>query len=414
VTSPPGTRPPPSRGAGQLLRDRTFGLYFAGNLVSSCGNWMQNIAAAVVVYNLTGSALLVGAVNVAQYAASLLLAPYAGALGDRVDRRKLLMAGQAVSFCGAAPLAVWVAVAGVDGFPGVWPVLLSALVIGLGLAFSDPARNALVPALVRPEDLDQAIALNSVTFNVARAVGPVLAAATLALAGPAVAFGVNSLTFAAMVCVLLVIRPRQVPRSGSGKGSVREGLAYVLTDRRLLLLLLTVVGVGVAMDPVNTLTPPLAAGFGGGDALVGIFSGAFGAGAVAATVALERLRARWSQHALSWAGLAILGSGMVLVAVSPDRWSATASFTVAGAGYLLAMTTVTTRIQRRVPEDFRGRVLALWSMAFLGSRPFAALVNGALADLLGVRLAVLFGGAMGLAVAVVVFRVLRPEVPAAP
>src|SRR5690606_21981142 len=120
----------------------------------------------------------------------------------------------------------------------------------------------------------------------------------------------------------------------------------------------------------------------------------FGVGAVVASVAFEPLRRRFSQHGLSWGGLAVLGGSMVLAAVSPDRWSATAVFVVAGAGFLLAMTAVTTRIQRRVPEEFRGRVLALWSVAFLGTRPFAALVNGGLADLVGVRLAVLFCGSV--------------------
>ena len=337
-----------------------------------------------------------------------MLAPYAGAISDRVDRRKMLMAGQAVSFCGAAPLAAWVAVAGIDGLPGVWPVLAAALIIGLGVAFSDPARNALVPALVASEDLEQAIALNSVTVHIARAVGPVLAAAALAVAGPAVAFGINSLTFVAFFSVLLVIRPREVVRARAGTGSVREGLAYVVGDRRMLLMLLAVMGIGFAMDPVNTLTPPLADRFGGGDALVGIFAGAFGVGAVAAAAILPRLRARASQHGLAWAGLAILSTGMLLVGASPDRWSATAAFVLAGMGYLMAMTALTTRIQRRVPEDFRGRVLALWSMAFLGTRPIAALVDGALADLFGVRLAVLLAGGLGLAVALAVFRFLRP------
>src|SRR5680860_1422223 len=252
----------PGRSAGELLRDRTFGLFFLGNLTSNCGTWFQNIAMSVVVFNLTGSALLVGAVNVAQFSSVLLLSPYAGAITDRVDRRRLLMTGQAVSFSGAAPLALWVALVGVDGLPGIWPLLVAALVIGTGSAFSNPAMQALVPALVPPEDLDQAVALTSVTYNIARTVGPALAAVALALANPAVAFGVNAFTFVVLFCALIVIRPREVVRTRRDDGSVRAGLRHVMGDRHLLLLLIAVAGLGFAGDPVNTLTPPLAEAFG--------------------------------------------------------------------------------------------------------------------------------------------------------
>ena len=401
------------RTAGQLLRDRTYGPYFFGQLISNCGSWFQNIAMAVVVFNLTGSALLVGTVNVAQFAATLTLAPYAGAITDRVDRRRMLMVGQVVSFMGAAPLAVWVGLVGAEGLPGVWPVLAAALIIGVGISISTPTMQALVPALVPPEDLDQTVALNSATFNVGRTLGPALAAATLAVASPAVAFGVNAFTFVVLFCVLLFIRPREVVRNRGGKGSVREGLAYVRRDRPLALLLLAVAGLGFAGDPVNTLTPSLAARFGGSDALVGVFVGAYGAGAVVGTVLVGHLRRRITLHRIAYSGLSLMGIGLCCVAISPNRWTATAAFAVTGTGFLLSTTGLTTRIQQRVPEDFRGRVLALWSVAFLGSRPLAALLDGALADLFGVRLALLAGIGIAFGAALLVFRGLRPSPDAA-
>ena len=383
-------------------------MFFLGNLTSNCGTWFQNIAMSVVVFNLTGSALLVGAVNVAQFSSVLLLSPYAGAITDRVDRRRLLMTGQAVSFSGAAPLALWVALVGVDGLPGIWPLLVAALVIGTGSAFSNPAMQALVPALVPPEDLDQAVALTSVTYNIARTVGPALAAVALALANPAVAFGVNAFTFVVLFCALIVIRPREVVRTRRDDGSVRAGLRHVMGDRHLLLLLIAVAGLGFAGDPVNTLTPPLAEAFGGRGALVGVFVSAYGAGAVLGTILVDRIRAHTTLHRMSWTGLAVMGAGILLVASSTVRWTATVAFALAGVGFLLANTGLTTRIQQRVPEELRGRVLALWSVAFLGSRPLAALLDGALADLWGVRLAMLAGGGIALASALLVIRGLRP------
>ncbi|MBW3666579.1 MAG: MFS transporter, partial [Actinobacteria bacterium] len=164
-----------SRTSTELLTDRRFGPYLATNFVSNVGNWFQNVAAGIVVFQITGSNTLVGMVSVLQFLATLALAPWSGSLADRRDRRKLLMIAQGISASGALGLAIWVGLEGVEGLPGVWPVLAAAGVIGLGFALGISAMNALIPALVEPADLDEAIALNSATFTVGRAVGPALA-----------------------------------------------------------------------------------------------------------------------------------------------------------------------------------------------------------------------------------------------
>ncbi len=392
------------RGSSALLRDPTFGPFFAGNLVSNCGTWFQNVAAAVVVFNLTRSALLVGAVSVMQFLPSLVLAPWAGAVTDRVDRRRLLLASQLLSAAAAGGLAVWTALVGVEGLPGPWPVLAAALVIGVGYAFSVPAMQALVPALVPPRDLDAAIALNSVTFNVARAVGPALGAVALVALGPAAAFGVNTVSFLALIVALIVIRPRAVERRTGGDGSVREGLRYVRADRTTLLLLIGVTGLGFGTDPVNTLSPPMAAALGGSDALVGWLVSAFGFGAAASAFGVRAVRRRVSLERLGPAGLALLAAGMVGFAASPGPVAAILSLAMSGVGFLLAITALTTRIQLRIEDSMRGRVMALWSVAFLGSRPVAALVNGGIGDLVGPRAGVAVAAAITLAMAVVVRR----------
>lgn len=168
----------------------------------------------MVTFELTGSSLLVGLVSVMLFAATLVLSPYAGALTDRVDRRRLMLAGQTLSAVTAAGLAAWTFAAGTQGLPGAWPVLVATGLIGVGYAFSVPAMQALVPALVSAEDLDGAIALTSVSFNVARAVGPALAAGALLAFGPALAFGINAFSYAGLIVALLVIRPRAVSTDG--------------------------------------------------------------------------------------------------------------------------------------------------------------------------------------------------------
>jgi MFS family permease len=332
------------------------------------------------VFNLTGSALLVGAVSVMLFLATLVLAPWAGALTDRVDRRRLMLAGQLVAFAAAATLAAYTALVGADGLPGAWPVLAATGVIGVGYAFSIPAMQALVPALVDPVDLDGAVALSSVTFNIARALGPALAAAALVAYGPAFAFGVNALSYLGLIVALLVIRPRDVGSEGRGDGSVREGLRYVRANPGVLVLLVATMGLGFATDPVNTLSPSIAAELGGGDGLVGILVSAFGGGAVLATTVAARLGRRFGQVNVGAAGLVALGVGMVALAVAPTVPTAIGALALAGFGFLLGITGVTTAMQRAIPEGLRGRVMALWSMAFLGSRPFAALLDGAVAD----------------------------------
>ena len=391
--------PAAGRTVRQLLTDRTFGPYFVGNLVSNCGTWLQNIAAAVVVFRITRSTVMVAMVSILQFAASLVLSPWAGALSDRVDRRRLLLGGQLLGLAAAGGLAGWTLAVGVDGLPGPWPILGTALIIGIAFAISVPTMQALVPALVDPADLDQAVALNSVTFNVARAVGPAAGALVLVALGPAAAFGLNALSYCVLVGVLLLIRPRPVARAtAGGDGSVREGLRYVRHRPALGVLLVGVMALGFGTDPVNTLTPAMAELLGGGDALVGWLVSAFGAGAALTAFSVGVVRRRVALGAMGVAGLTTLALGLAGFALSPSPVAAVATLMMSGVGFLLAVTALTTELQQRVDEHMRGRVMALWGVAFLGSRPLAAAVDGVLADAVGPRVAA--GAAAGITAAV--------------
>lgn len=372
----------------QLFSDRRFGPYLGGNFVSNIGNWFQNVAAGIVVFQITGSNTLVGMVSVLQFAATLALAPWSGALADRLDRRKMLMLAQVVSASGAMALAIWVGMVGVEGLPGVWPVLAASGVIGLGFAIGISAMNALVPALVDRSDLDEAIALNSATFTVARAIGPALAGLVIAGFGAAVAFGANALTFLPLIIVLAFTRPRAVERS-LGDRSVRAGLSYTKRRPAMPWLILATLAVGWAGDPVNTLAPAYAEMFGQGEAFVGLQVAAFGAGSAVSSLGVGSVRLRIGLLNTTRAGLALLAVGLIGFAAAPHEALVLGALFVAGVGFLLGVTTTNSNLQWRLDEDMRGRVMALWSMAFLGSRPLAGLVDGAVADLTSPRVGVL-------------------------
>lgn len=384
--------PTSPRSARALLLDRTFGPFVAGKVLSSSGTWVQNIAAAVLMYEITGSAFMVGAVSMLQFAGPLLLALWAGALTDRVDRRKLLMIGRVLSGAAVGGLGLAVALLGVDGFGGP-PVMLAALaVMGVGYALSLPAMQALIPGLVQPEDLEAALALNAAGPSIARTVGPALGAGLLLVGGPALAFLVAAATHLSFTLALLALRAR--PHERPTRPSVLGGVRYLRDDRHALLLVLGVALLGFGADPVVTLTPPLAGELGGGSEIVGLLATAFGVGALLMTVAFNTLRRVLNLRRSGIAGFWVVAAGLVVIAFATVVPVAAAGFVIAGAGFMLGTIALNTRIQRRVPDGLRGRVMALWGVAFLGSRPFAAGINGAIADAASVGVALLVAAAV--------------------
>ena len=377
-----------SRGAGALLRDRTFGPFFCGRVLSSCGIWVGNVAAAVLMFDLTGSAFMVGTVSMVQFLGPLVLAVWAGALTDRIDRRKLLMAGRGISGVAVGTLALLLALRGMAGFGGPVVLLAAVLVLGVGFALSSPAGHALVPALVPDQELEQALALNSAGPSIARTVGPATGAGLLVLGGSKLAFAVAAASQFIFIAVLFFIRARPSTRP-KDRPQLLGGLRYLVADRNAGLLVLGVAALGVGADPVVTLTPPLADRLGGGSELVGILASSFGIGAVVLAVLLRPLRRRVSLRMTGVSGFWVLATGLVIGAFSVNVVGAIAGLVVAGAGFMMATVALNTRVQRRVPDELRGRVMALWAVAFLGSRPFAALLNGSVADLVSVRAAFL-------------------------
>ena len=365
--------------AGRLLRSRNFGPYFFGNAASASGTWFQNLAASVLVYRLTHSPFLLGVLNFCQFAPSLLLAPWAGTLADRLDRRRLVLATQLVSslLSGILAALAWA------GHATEWVVIGFAGALGLALALSQPAQMALVPSLVHREQVARAVAMNSATFNVARAVGPTAAAAIIAWQGVAVAFTVNACSYLALAAALVVVHP--APQLRAAGARLRDGLALLRRNRTLILYLLVVASVSAGSDPVNTESPALAHAFGHTAAWAGVVVGAFGTGAVVAAFTYGgRIAGTRRQMALT---MSVMAGGMTAFAVT--RWLplALVFLAIAGFGYLVSNATATARLQLSVDEQERGRIMALWTIAFLGVRPLASIVDGAIADVAGVRVA---------------------------
>lgn len=394
------TKPVTGRSPTALMRDRVFGPFLFGKLLSSTGIWVENIAAAVLMYQLTRSAFMVGAVSMVQFAAPLLLAVWTGALTDRVDRRRLLILARLISGTAVGTLAMLLAIFG-DDFGGP-PVLLACVcLVGVGHALSVPSMQALLPSLVPPDDLEQALALNSAGPGIARTVGPVAGAGLLLLGGPALAFGASALTQFLFALLLVLIHARPPQRSNKRAGLL-GGLRYVLKNRAAGLLILGIALAGFGMDPVITLTPALADQLGGGEQLVGFFAMTFGVGAVCATLLFHRLRRVLSLRLVGVGGFWFLAAGLVVAAAAPMIWTIATGFFIAGTGFIFATVSANARIQTRVPDQLRGRVMALWGVAFLGSRPFAAAVNGFIADHVSLRVALLVAAGIVLSASLLV------------
>jgi predicted MFS family arabinose efflux permease len=243
----------------------------------------------------------------------------------------------------------------------------------------------LIADLVPRSELQSAVALNSMTYNLARAVGPALAALSVKHLGIPASFAINSASYLLLVLGVLVVHTAPRERVGRAEARLRESLRLVRARPRLLAFLLIVTAVGFASDPINTEAPAFARAFGKPDTWAGVLIGAFGAGAVAAAFLLAGRVAGSSRRMLLT--LSLLGCGVVGFSLSPWVGVALAFLVVAGFGYLASNTSATSRLQLEVEEHERGRIMALWSVAFLGLRPLASLADGALAGAFGVRAA---------------------------
>ncbi len=398
----PAALPHPLR----ALHARDFRIYFAGQIVSVAGTWMQQIAMAWLAYKLTNSALVLGLLGFASQIPILLLGPLGGVWSDRVDRRRLMMTTQTLAMLQALVLAVlaW------QGW--VTPALLLGLAFLLGCinAVDIPARQSLVVHLVADRALlPNAIALNSFMMNVTRFVGPALAGVIVAWAGEAVCFLINALSYLAALFALAMLHTR--PGSGQVKPALQalqEGLAYTVSHRDIRLFLLLVATVAFLIVPYVVMMPLYARTVLGGDARTfGLLLSSAGAGSLLASVflashrSIDRLARRVARAAI------LAGVAVVVFALNDVAMLAYPILMVLGFSVVLVAAGSNTLLQSWVRDDMRGRVMAIFSMAFLGIAPLGHLAMGSLTHFVGIRPALMLFGTLAVVVCFLLRRRLR-------
>ena len=384
---------PASRWATTLraLRHRNFQLFFAGQLISLIGTWMQSVAQSWLVYRLSGSALLLGAVGFSSQIPVFLIAPIGGTTADRVNRQRLVIATQAASLLLAAILA-WLTL---SSRVQVWHIFVLAALLGVVNAFDIPGRQSFLVDMVGKEDLMNAIALNSSMFNGARIIGPAIAGILVARIGEGWCFAANSISYVAVIIGLFLMHVHCPPRT-TGHSPIEdivEGFRWVSGTKIIRSLLLLLGLISLVGMPYTVLMPVFADKIlHGGARGLGILMGATGVGAMFGALTLA---AKTGVKGLGrWVAITCAGFGVSLLFFSFSRWFWVSVVLLLPAGYsmMLQMACSNTLIQSMVPDQLRGRVMALYSMMFMGMAPFGALFGGALAHRFGAPITVACGG----------------------
>jgi MFS family permease len=368
--------------------------YFAGQVVSISGNWMQIVAEMWLVVQLTGSGLSVGVTAGLQFLPMLLFGAYGGVLADRYDKRRLLMITQ--WFMAVPALTLWAITAA--GAVEVWMVYALVLARGCVTAIDNPARQSFVTEIVGPDRVVNAVSLNSVIIHTSRIAGPAAAGLVIALAGVGPCFALNALSFAAMFVALRTMDPAQllpVRRSGRARGQIRTALREVVRREELRTPLAMMVVVGTLSFNFQVLLPLFAAQTWHGTAAdYALLTSAMGAGSVAGALAAG-VRGRVSPRLLVLAATAF-GVAEIAAAAAPSLATQALLLIPLGAASVTFAAGVNSSLQLAAPERLRGRVMALYSVVFLGSTPIGAPLVGWLAEAHGPRAGLVLGGAAAL------------------
>lgn len=386
--------------------------YAAAQAVSLSGTWMQRVAQAWLVLELGGSGTDVGVVTALQFVPLLVLGAWAGVVVDRVDKRRLLVVTQA----GAGVLALVLGLLTALGAARLWTVMALALALGVVHLFDNPARQTFVLEMVGPAQLANAVTLNSVTVNAARTLGPALAGLLIATVGIAACFFVNAASYVLVVAAFALMRRADLapsPVMPRGPRQLREGLAYVWRTPEVRAPLLVVAVVGTLAYEFQVVLPLMARYvFDGGAGTYGVMTSCMGAGAVVAGLFLA---ARNRSGARSLAGSTLLfGASILVAAFAPTLTWALVALVGVGATSIAFLSLANTNIQLAAAPEMRGRVMALWSIAFLGTTPIGGPLVGWVGDRFGARVALAVGAVATVAAGVTLARTRPPEVVAEP
>jgi MFS family permease len=391
--------------------------WFGGQTISLMGTWMQWVAQGWLVYNLTGSKLALGAISFAGTLPTLFLMLPAGVLADRVSKRRLLMVTQSAMMLLAFTLAVLVA----SGRLEIWMIAVIAVLTGITNSFDAPARLSLAVELVDDRrDLQNAIALNATMFNMARIVGPALGGIALALLGAAWCFGLNGLSFLAVLVALAAMRLSEVVKSRSSERMVtqlREGLRYVWSHPTIRSIVALIAVTSLFAMSYGVLLPAYAADIlRVNEAGLGALNTAVGVGALIGALSAATMSKNPNKGKQITLGSILFPAALVALAFTHSFPVAMVLLAVAGFGVVTQNAVSNTLIQSMVPDVLRGRVTSIYSLMFFGPTPFGALMAGALAEWLGTSTAVAICGGLSLAFALGLFFLVpsfrRTQVPA--
>ena len=379
----------------RALRHRNYRLFFGGQGISLIGTWMTRVATGWLVYRLTGSAFLLGLVSFASQIPILLLAPFAGVWVDRLNRHRVLVITQILSMLQSFALAI-LALAHIIT---VRDMILLNLFQGAVNAFDMPARQAFVIEMVEaPEDLGNAIALNSSLVNAARLVGPSIAGLIIAALGEGYCFLIDGFSYMAVIASLLAmtVAPKAIERTRrSVTAELREGWDYVVGFRPIWSILVLLALISLVGMPYTTLMPIFAGKIlHGGAHTLGFLMGAVGVGALAGAVKLAARPSVLGLGRLIPLTAAGFGAGIIVFSASHWFWPSMLFLVATGYCFMQQMASSNTVLQTIVEHEKRGRVMSFYAMAFQGVAPFGSLIAGAAASRIGAPKTLIIGGAL--------------------
>jgi MFS family permease len=387
---------------------RNFRLYFTGQIVSVSGAWMQRVAQAWLVLDLTGSGTAVGAVTALQFLPLLIAAPFGGVVADRVDKRRLLFITQSLAGITAATLGLLVLTDRVE----LWMVYALAFALGIVGSFDNPARQSFVMEMVGRDRITNAVALNSVMVNAARILGPAVAGVLIVTVGIAACFLLNAASYLALLTALALMRTQELDqpdRQPRRSGQLREGFAYAAGEPLLRTTLLMMAVVGIFAYEFEVSLPLLARFTFEGDAdTFGLMFTAMGIGAVVGGLHTATQTDRTPRSLVSIA--AVFGIAIAAVAVAPTLSIALGALLLVGGAGTSFLAFSNAILQLHARPEMRARVLALRAVAFLGMRPIGGPIVGAIGEHIGPRWGVGVGAIATLSVAIWAYRVLGSDV----
>ncbi len=401
---------PRIKGAFRALRHRNYRLFFTGQGLSLIGTWMQNLALAWLVYRLTNSVFLLGLVGFSSQIMILLFSPLAGVIADRFNRHRIIVLTQTLALAQAVALTVLV----YANLINVWEIIVLSLFLGFVMSFDAPMRQSFVVEMVDDKkDLGNAIALNSTLFNGARLIGPALAGVAIAALGEGFCFLLNAISYLAVIVSLLLMKIERVPRAKKETQvwrEMKEGFAYAYRFPPIRYVILLLGSVSLIGMPYAVLLPVFARDIlRGGPQTLGLLVGVSGIGAICGGAYLASRRNVLGLTRIIPAAAAVFSLGLIAFSFSSVLWLSLAAVTLTGFGMMLHMASSNTLLQTVVDEDKRGRVMSLYTMAFLGLTPFGSLFAGSLASHIGVQWTLALSGLLCLFLAFC-FTLSLPEI----